>query len=226
MVSHDLRNMLGGIAMSAALLAQDAPAEVDIPTSIRARAALIQRFAARMNRLVCDLVDVASIESGKLVVETRSDDLSSLIRESVELFQPSASERGLSLEMTRDQEPMIARFDRERIIQVVANLISNAIKFTPKGGRVELRVEQRGGEVLVSVADDGIGVPADDLETIFGRFSQVGTGNRTGLGLGLFISRCVVEAHGGRIWAERIATRGSKFVFSLPAARGYRSEAR
>src|SRR5581483_10753623 len=123
MVSHDLRNMLGGIAVSAAMLARDAPAEVDVPSSVRARATMIQRFAARMNRLVCDLVDVASIESGKLVVETRPDDLSSLVRESVELFLPSATERGLSLEIMNGEQPLIARFDRERIVQVLANLI-------------------------------------------------------------------------------------------------------
>jgi signal transduction histidine kinase len=216
MVSHDLRQMLGGIAMSAAMLARDAPAEVDAPTSVRARAALIQRFTARMNRLVCDLVDVASIEAGKLVVEAKPDDLSSLVHESVELFLPSARERGLSLEMPADDQPVIAPFDRERIVQVLANLISNAIKFTPQGGRVDLRVEQSGTEAHVSVADDGIGVPPDSLATIFGRFCQVGTRNRTGLGLGLFISRCVVEAHGGKIWAENIATGGSRFVFTLP----------
>lgn len=218
MVSHDLRTLLGGIALRAAMLVRNA-SEDAAGQRTRKDAESIQRFTARMNRLIGDLLDVASIEAGRLSVEPRPEDAIRLVRETVEAFQPAASAKGLSLESDVAQDSLLAHFDHERILQVLANLLSNAIKFTPEGGRVSIRVEPVGEEVRFSVADTGQGIAGDTLGRIFERFWQVHEGDKRGLGLGLYISRCIVEAHGGRIWAESQPGAGSTFFFTLPGAR-------
>lgn len=214
MVSHDLRTLLGGIAMSAEILTRDAPGDA---SKIVAQAATIQRLTARMNRLIGDLVDMASIEAGRLRVAPAPGDLGALIRESVEVFRPSAAAHGLTLEAQIGEGPLRALFDHERILQVLANLLGNAIKFSPRGGRISIQAASAGREARVSVIDSGPGIPAGNLEAIFGKFWQVGRHDRRGLGLGLYISRCILEAHGGRIRAESSGA-GSRFTFALPAA--------
>jgi signal transduction histidine kinase len=218
MVSHDLRSLLGGIALTAQILQREF-AEGDGPAaSVRSRADKIQRLTARMNRLIGDLVDIASIESGKLVVEPAPEDLRELLTEVVETFRLSAAAHQLTIEWDDPERPVMARIDHDRIVQVVANLLTNAIKFTAKGGTISLRLDVEGDSARVSVGDTGIGIPADRLEAIFDRFSQVGTTDRRGLGLGLYISRCLVESHGGRIWADSAAGAGSTFFFTAPRA--------
>jgi signal transduction histidine kinase len=218
MVSHDLRTMLGGIAMTAELLARDSLGAGEGKAAVLSRAQTIQRLTARMNRLIGDLVDVAGIEAGKLLVVPAEGDLLALVRESVEVFKASADAREIQLTSRIDGPPLPARFDRDRLLQVIANLLSNAIKFSPRGARISIRAERSGGEARISVADTGPGIPAENLEAIFGKFSQVGRRDRRGLGLGLYISRCILEAHGGRIWAESAPAAGSTLSFALPAA--------
>ena len=217
MVSHDLRTMLGGIAMNAALISLEA-ADGKSKSTPQSRAETIQRLTARMNRLIGDLVDVASIETGKLLVAPTAGDLSALIRESIEVFQASADSHGISLTVQLDGPPLLARFDHERLLQVIANLLGNSLKFCPRGARISIRAERAGDEVRVAVNDTGPGIPPENLEAIFERFWQVGRRDRRGLGLGLYISRCILEAHGGRIWAENPSAGGSTFSFTLPAA--------
>jgi signal transduction histidine kinase len=115
-------------------------------------------------------------------------------------------------------DPLEAAFDHDRILQVLANLISNSIKFTSQGGEILITGDCVDGSVRLAVADTGSGIPADALESVFERFSQVGKKDRRGLGLGLYISRCIVEAHGGKIWAESTLAAGSRVSFTLPAA--------
>jgi signal transduction histidine kinase len=218
MVSHDLRTLLGGIALRAALLIKNASGD-EAGQKTRRDAESIQRYTARMNRLIGDLVDVVSIEAGRLSVEPQPEDAIRLVRETLEAFQPAASARGLSLEAEVARDSLLTRFDHERILQVLANLLSNAIKFTPEGGRVSIRVEPVEGAVRFSVTDTGPGIAEDLRERIFERFWQVLGGDRRGLGLGLYISRCIVEAHGGRIWVESSRDAGSTFFFTLPGAR-------
>jgi signal transduction histidine kinase len=218
MVSHDLRTLLGGIAMRAAMLVRNA-SEDEAGQRTRRDAGSIQHFTARMNRLIGDLIDVASIEAGRLSVETRPEDAIRLVRETVETFQPAASAKGLSLDAEVARDSLLARFDHERILQVLANFLSNAIKFTPEGGRISIRVEPMEEEVRFSVTDTGPGIAEDKLERVFERFWQVRTSDKRGLGLGLYISKCIVEAHGGRIWAESRTDGGSSFFFTLPGAR-------
>ncbi|EPX57420.1 GAF sensor signal transduction histidine kinase [Cystobacter fuscus DSM 2262] len=218
MVSHDLRTLLGGIAMRAAMLVKNASAD-EAGQRTRRDAESIQHFTARMNRLIGDLLDVASIEAGRLSVEPRPEDAIRLVRETVEVFQPSASARGISLDSEVARDSLLARFDHERILQVLANLLSNAIKFTPEGGRISIRVEPSEAEVRFSVMNTGPGIAEENLGRIFERFWQVLASDRRGMGLGLYISKCIVEAHGGRIWAESKPDAGSTFFFTLPGAR-------
>ena len=218
MVSHDLRTLLGGIAMSAGLISREIAGDGESKATIGSRAETIQRLTARMNRLIGDLMDVASIEAGKLLVVPTVGDLGALIEESIEVFHASADAHGITLTMQPGGTPLTARFDHERLLQVLANLLSNAIKFCPRGAHISIRAERSGGEVRVAVHDTGPGIPAENLEPIFGRFWQVGRRDRRGLGLGLYISRCILEAHDGRIWAESPPAEGSTFFFTLPAA--------
>ncbi|WNG40698.1 hypothetical protein F0U61_48675 [Archangium violaceum] len=218
MVSHDLRTLLGGIAMRAAMLVRNAP-EDEAGQRTRRDAGSIQHFTARMNRLIGDLLDVASIEAGKLTVEPRPEDAIRLVRETMEVFQPTASAKGISLDSDVARDSLLARFDHERILQVLANLLSNAIKFTPEGGRISIRVEPVEDEVRFSVMNTGPGIAEENLGRIFERFWQVRPSDRRGMGLGLYISKCIVEAHGGRIWAESKMDVGSTFFFTLPGAR-------
>jgi len=217
MVSHDLRTMLTSIAMTAALIAREVAGDAP-KTTIAARAESIQRLSSRMNRLIGDLVDVAIIESGRPLVSPEERDPIALVRESEEAFQPIAAAHGVLLTSEILGRPPLARFDYDRILQVLANLVGNAIKFTGPDGRVSLRVEPEPGAIKFSVSDDGSGIPEDKLESIFERFSQAGRHDRRGLGLGLYISRHIVEGHGGRIWAESSPGAGTKVSFTLPQA--------
>jgi signal transduction histidine kinase len=217
MVSHDLRSLLGGIALSAALLTK--LAKTDEPVAKAARhAETIQRISARMNLLIGDLFDVASIEAGRLSVNPQAYDVGQLIRDSREAFEPAAVARGIEFLCEDGPGGLVANLDHERILQVLANLVGNALKFTSQGGRISLAVDKRGNEVLFSVEDSGEGVPADRLDKIFDRFFQSHRNDRRGLGLGLYIAKSIVEAHGGKIWAESSAGRGSRFFFTLPLA--------
>ncbi|MGK3960994.1 sensor histidine kinase [Sorangium sp. So ce1667] len=219
-VSHDLRNLLSGIVLSLDLLSPDTPAQDDEESEAAVAAKRIRRYAARMSRLIDDLVDVASIESGKLATNVGRGDASALLADAVDMFLPMASERGITLELDVADRPLPTDFDGERMLQVLSNLVMNSIKFTSPGGRIRVRGERAEGEFLVSVSDTGPGIPVDMLELVFERFWQVGKKDRRGLGLGLYICKSIVEAHGGRIWVESRMGEGSTFYFTIPRASG------
>jgi signal transduction histidine kinase len=169
-----------------------------------------------MNRLVGDLVDVASIEAGVLAVTREVGDPAPVVMEAVDTFQEYASASGVSLaaEIVPPLSP--AAFDPARILQVLTNLLSNAIKFTPVHGKVVVRVERIGDDIRFSVSDTGVGIPSDQLEAVFLQSFQVAKNDRRGVGLGLYISKCIVQGHGGRIWAESQVGQGATFSFLLP----------
>ena len=215
MVSHDLRDLLNGVVVSAQFLAQKLEKHSD-SAQLLIETARIERYGARMNRLIGDLVDVASIDSGKLAMCAVSCDVSALVIEAVDALQVSASAKGISLEVQSAQEPCAADFDHDRLLQVLANLIANSIKFTPKGGSIRVRCQSMGEAFEFCVEDTGDGIPIAMLEAVFERFWQVGKNDRRGLGLGLYISRCIVEAHGGTIWAESGPGKGTRMLFTLP----------
>ncbi|MDQ3070974.1 MAG: HAMP domain-containing histidine kinase [Acidobacteriota bacterium] len=215
-VSHDLRNLLGGIVMSAGMASTHAPQTAEGQHILRSTDR-IQRYAARMNRLIGDLLDVASIDAGKLAVAPLPGDAQALVCEAVELFQVEAQIQGIKLDTPPAGASLTGTFDHDRILQVLANLIANAIKFTARGGHIEVKTARADGALRFSVSDTGRGIHADNLEKVFDRFAQIGS-DRRGVGLGLYISRSLVDAHGGRIWAESQVGDGSTFIFSLPDA--------
>jgi signal transduction histidine kinase len=210
-VSHDLRNLLGGIVVSVGLLAKQHPENGE-------ETARIRRYAARMNRLIGDLLDVASIEAGKLAVAVTRGDTGALVAEAVDLFRGPARTKGITLVATPVAQPLFALFDHDRMLQVLANLLTNALKFGAKGDTVTVGCEDTGKLVTFSVRDEGPGIPADMLEVVFERFCQIGKNDRRGLGLGLHIARRIVEAHGGTICVKSALGGPSTFVFTVPAA--------
>lgn len=219
MVSHDLRALLSGISVSASLLKNVAKC-VDPMAEVSRYAEVIERFGERMNRLIGDLLDIASIDAGKLSVVRESNDVALLVRDSLETFRPAAAAHGIEVVCEIGSDLPSVEFDEERILQVLTNLVGNALKFTAKGGKVSIRVEPRDHDVLLSVADTGEGIPGDRLEKIFDRFFRSDSKDRRGLGLGLHIAKSIVEQHGGKIWAESTPGRGSTFFFTLPLAPG------
>jgi signal transduction histidine kinase len=218
MVSHDLRSLLGGIALSAELLRN--VEHTDQPfVKVNRYADSIQRFSARMNRLVGDLMDIASIEAGKLAMVRVRHNASALVRDSLEAFEPAAAAQGIELATKQDDTAALVELDHERILQVLTNLVGNALKFTPRGGRITISIDRRGEEVCYSVADTGCGISADLLDTVFTRYYQANAGDRRGLGLGLFIAKSIVDGHGGRIWVESTPGDGCTVRFTLPLHR-------
>jgi signal transduction histidine kinase len=213
-VSHDLRALLHGVVGFAGLIAHEVAGEKYGPSVVE-DAQRILRSGARMNRLIGDLVDVASIHAGTLAVSCQPDDAGAIVAEAIDTFQSQAAARGLKL-MAELVPPLRATFDPPRLLQVLSNLLSNAIKFTPAKGKVTVHVEQLGDELRFSVSDTGPGIPPGKLVAVFERYLQVDPGDRRGVGLGLYISRCIVQGHGGRIWAESKLGQGTTFLFTVP----------
>ena len=217
-VTHDLRDLVGAVLTSAAVISKSAPQDEEGKKTL-AQADRIERCAARMNRLIGDLTDVASIDAGKLAISPSPGDLAIVITEAEDSFRATASAKGISLH-TRIAVggPLTAAFDHDRILQVLANLITNSLRFTPEGGKITIYGEPEGANLRLSVVDTGTGIPEGSLDSIFERFSQADRKNRGGgLGLGLYISRCVIEAHGGRIWAQSQPGAGTRISLTLPA---------
>jgi len=216
MVTHDLRDLLSGIVLSAELIADTATKD-DQGKEAQVNAQRIKRSAGRMNRLIGDLVDVASIDAGQLGIKSSMADATAAIREAVETWTPHARAKELRTRAIAEGRVM-AKFDHERVLQILGNLITNAVKFSPAGTLITIGVEPLGKEARFFVKDTGVGIPKDQLEVIFERFWQVGKLDRRGLGLGLYISKCLVEAHGGKIWVESELGAGSAFYFTVPLA--------
>jgi signal transduction histidine kinase len=214
LVSHDLRNMLASVVGFAGLI-EAQQARADHADQVLGYVKRIQRAGSRMDRLVGDLLDLASIHAGSMAVVAEMGDLAPVVTEAVDSFQAQAEAGGVSL--VARMPPSLPRvpLDAARILQVLVNLLSNALKFTPANGAVTVRVEQIDRELRVTVEDSGKGIPAEKLTEIFERFVQV-SGDRRGVGLGLYISKCIVLGHGGRIWAESNLGGGSSFHLTLP----------
>jgi PAS domain S-box-containing protein len=214
-VSHDLRNPLSAIATTAALLAKGDPLR-EPPGRTNKYGSNILRAAQRMDRLIVDLLDLAKIESGRLVIEPQSHDVASIVKDSIDILAPVASGRGLALTAEAPSNDVRIFCDRERVLQVLSNLIGNALKFTSEGGTIAVTATDREGETTFSVADTGCGIAPDQIPHIFDRYWQAKSA-RDGIGLGLSIAKGLVEAHGGRIWVESNIGQGTTFFFTLPA---------
>jgi PAS domain S-box-containing protein len=214
-VSHDLRNPLSAISMCVRALQDTAPGDEETRAELRAT---ITESVEAINRLIQDLVDVASIERGQLSLERGPTDAGRILDRAIHMFRVEAESHGIAL--TRDVGTGLPQInaDEGRIVQVLSNLIRNAIKFTPDGGRIALRAEAADGNLRFSVADSGIGIDPALHHRIFDRYWHASAGARKrGTGLGLSIAKGIVEAHGGRIGVDSAAGSGSTFSFTLPA---------
>jgi signal transduction histidine kinase len=178
----------------------------------------IVRAADRMSRLIGDLLDLAKLEAGQpLPLDMGTYDVVELAQQAVELLEPLARSRQLAL-TSAVTVPLSVVCDSDRVQQVLANLIGNAIKFTREGGTIELRAARTGDEVVLSVHDTGTGIPDHQMPHIFEPYWQADSQRKGGAGLGLSIVKAIVEAHGGRIWVETSPDQGSTFSFTLSAA--------
>jgi len=215
LVSHDLRNALGAIATSARLLLAS-PADEQQRTR---RLETIMRICQQMTRLMKDLLDVSRIEEGHMLsIEPAAQEVPALIRDACDSFRARSEDKLIALQCdVAGPLPKISA-DRDRVQQVLSNLIGNAFKFTPEGGTITVRAQAVDGFVQFSVGDTGPGIRAEDLPHIFERYWQAKRTAHLGTGLGLPIAKGIVEAHGGRIWVETAAGVGSTFYFTIPAA--------
>ncbi|MBX6332771.1 MAG: PAS domain S-box protein [Gemmatimonadaceae bacterium] len=214
-VSHDLRNPLSAIAMCAHGLSE-APA--DAAHDREELVGAILESAEWMQRLIRDLLDVSAIEAGHLSVERRPEDVGAMVHAAMGMLAGAAAQRGVIMRAELPEGLPRADADAERIVQVLTNLISNAIKFTEPGGCITVRAEANAGGLQLDVEDTGVGIAADDQPHVFERYWQARHARRRGSGLGLAIVKGIVEAHGGRIWLRSTPGKGSTFSFTLPRA--------
>ena len=215
-LAHELRNPLAPVRNAVQILRMKAP---DVPELQWARD-VIGRQVHVMTRLIDDLMDVSRINQGKVVLKRGQVDLATIVHDAVETSRPLIDEAGHRLDVTLPPRPVIVDGDPTRLGQVLLNLLNNAAKYTARGGRIDLRAELQGSDVVVSVVDTGFGIPADRLSTIFEMFSQVEdhlSRSRGGLGIGLYLVKQLVEMHGGTIEARSGGRgQGSEFVVRLP----------
>jgi signal transduction histidine kinase len=217
MIVHDLRSPLTTILGSLKLLEDSLAAAAPNPL-VAQGLTISRRSCQQMLGLVNSLLDLARLETGEIPLDCRRFSLAGMLKELMTSYVPEANENGIILEA--DIEPGLPEIvgDDEKIRRVAANLLDNALKFTPSGGRIGLRAEQTQDSVVVTITDSGIGIPAAYRRQIFERFAQVpgSAGKRRGTGLGLAFSKLAIEAHGGEIWVDAPEAGGSSFHFRLP----------
>jgi signal transduction histidine kinase len=215
-VSHDLRNPLNAIVLGTALLDDFSAGE---PRSDRDRQQLraIRNASQQMAGLIQDLVEVVALESGGAALSPAPVSPGDLVEGAVELFREMAVQRGLSVGTSVLPGLPTLEADHARVLRVLSNLLGNALKFTPAGGLISVSAAPAEDAVRFTVADTGSGIALEHLPRIFDRYWQVRRGEKEGLGLGLAIAKGIVEAHGGRIWAESVQGEGATFHFTLPA---------
>jgi PAS domain S-box-containing protein len=210
-LAHDLRNPMQAILGAAAMLAVTADADK------RGRqVAMIQRATQGMERLVTDLLDMARLDSGAFVINREPVELPAVIRQAVDLCESQAAARNVSLRTEVGDAIPVVTADAARLLQLLSNLLGNAMKFSPARTTIIIRAIPCSGGVEVSVEDSGPGIAAEHLPRIFDRFWQGHGQSRAGVGLGLAICKGIVDAHGGRIWAASKEGRGTTFYFELP----------
>ncbi|WP_024677227.1 ATP-binding protein [Pseudomonas syringae] len=219
-VSHDLRNPMSIIIMQCGMMQRWAVGDTNFENrNIRRALGTIEKATTRMNSLLEDLLDTAQIEAGRYQLSRLALSVTSLLEEACSLLVMLTTEKNIELNCTSAQG-LVIDADPERIFQVLSNLVGNAIKFTPKGGRINIDAVADGDNVLFKVSDDGIGIPAEHLPYIFQRYWSVKEGNPRGNGLGLYICQGIITAHGGRLWADSSLDSGSVFSFTLPMHQG------
>jgi signal transduction histidine kinase len=217
LVSHELRTPLTSIIGYLEIVLED---EGLVDPEARRYLGVVERNSRRLHRLVGDLLFVAQVEAGRLSIDRTALPIERIVAECVEAARPRAEENEVALRVRLDAAG-ICHGDGDRLGQMLDNLISNAVKFTPEGGHVDVRLTRAGDRAVIEVRDTGVGVPADEQGRLFQRFFRSSTATEhaiPGVGLGLTISRAIVEAHGGTITFESEEGRGTTFRVKLPLA--------
>ncbi len=215
-VSHDLRNPVNAIVMlTGAVLGRDATQDADTPLMPRDEVDAIRSAARQADGLIQDLQDVSRISAGRLRVERRRVSAVELLKEAADMFEPVTGSSSLRLIREYDIAPIILA-DKQRLLQVLSNLLGNAVRFTPHGGEIRLSARMQDDMLRIAVHDTGPGVAPEDVPRLFERYWQAPRLLRAGSGLGLFIAKGIVEAHGGEIGVESEVGKGSEFWFTVP----------
>lgn len=212
-VAHDLRNPLNSIALKAALLTRSAATD-----RAREHASSIGDVTKTMADLISRLLDVSTLEAGCFSVSPAACDGASLLSQTLDTFANLAASKKIRLQQFQSEPDLVLMADRARILQVLSNLLGNALKVTPSGGEIGVRLERDGHEAHFCVWDTGPGIRAEHVPHLFDRRWKHEVGGAQGTGLGLFIVKGVIDAHGGRIWVNSEAKRGAEFHFTLPLA--------
>jgi two-component system, sensor histidine kinase and response regulator len=215
-VSHDIRNFLQAIRSGVLMLAtrKDSLSE-DVRNMIYER---IKITVDLMSRMIQDLMDMANIRIGRIALSIRPEIISNVIHEAIVVHEPLAQDKGIKLTSRIESASDVVDCDRERVLQVLANLLGNAIKFS-QGGRIEVIVTRNGDHLQVSVADTGPGIAADDLPHVFDAYWSGSENRGRGTGLGLYITKRIMEAHGTKIWIDSSPGAGTTVHFCLTLAK-------
>jgi signal transduction histidine kinase len=208
--SHELRTLLNAMTVNTAVFLKREG------KTREKTGANIQLTVQRMERLLTNMIELARLNRGKLNVVPRPHDAAALVEEAVETFGPLARSRSVSLNLKLEDLPLAASIDHDRVFQVLANLLTNAIDVSREDGKVAVRATRSGNLVQVAVADTGPGIEEKELPRVFEQYRQLDRKNARGLGLGLYISKSIVNAHGGEIWAASRPGAGSTFTFTVP----------
>ena len=211
-VSHDLRTPLNNVRLGASLLRDGADERA---LSVLSR---VERNVGLMARLVDDLVDMVRIESGGVELRRQREPVGELLQAARDLILAQALAAEQRVDVSSAAPGLFVRADRERVLQVLTNLLGNAVKFSPPGGRITLGAVEKGGAIRFEVQDAGRGIGKDEGDKVFARFWQSDPKRRRGLGLGLYIAKGLVHAHGGSLWYESEEGKGTRFFFTLPCA--------
>jgi signal transduction histidine kinase len=219
-MSHELRTPLNAIIGFSEVLAEGMFGEINEKQT--EYLGDILESGRHLLSLINDILDLAKIEAGRMELEATDFDLPGGIENALVLVRERAGRRGITLGREIDERLGAIRADERKVKQVLLNLLSNALKFTPEGGRIDVRAGLQDGVAEVSVSDTGVGIAPEDQEAVFEEFRQVGTASKKveGTGLGLALSRKFIELHGGRIWVKSQVGVGSTFTFTLPVHRG------
>jgi signal transduction histidine kinase len=216
-VSHDLRNPVNAVKMLTGVMLDRSNGEPLSP-EVGNYASVIRQAAEQMDELIQDLLDVTRVEAGRLAVSAKRENTEEMLSDTLRMLAPVAGEKGISLRLNAPDDLPDVMADRDRFGQAISNLVGNAVKFSVPGSEILVRIAVLDKELLFSVSDKGQGMTAEQLAHAFDRFWQSSRTDRQGAGLGLAITKGIVDAHGGRIWAESSPGRGSTFYFTLPVA--------
>ncbi|MES2962439.1 MAG: HAMP domain-containing sensor histidine kinase [Bdellovibrionota bacterium] len=217
-VSHDLRNPIGAASSCAEMLLEDPDYTTQYSEPVRTWLELIKRNVDLSLRLIADLLDVERFSQGNLELKVGTHGLDEILREAIETCSYAGAAKSILLRSSPTKFSGDVVCDRDRILQVLGNLIGNAIKFTAEGGSVTVDAKRTATGIELSVKDSGIGISEEKQKNIYDRYAQIEAKDRRGLGLGLYITKMLVEAHGGKIWVDSKVGHGSTFYVSLPQA--------